>query len=64
MKTQRESRVIAVLYFNLSTRWVGYLMPYLCCFTPRKETRYPFNRRVGGSQLVSIGRENPAPTGV
>jgi len=61
---QRVGRGKAVLFHDLNTRkgWVVSSTP-LPHFTPRK-TRYPFYRRLGGSQGRSGRAENLVPTGI
>ena len=39
-ETDREVQFYS--FFNLGTRWGGWLKPRPGRFTPRKETRYPF----------------------
>jgi len=48
MKAYRGRRGIAPLIFNLSLDGGERLTSHLGHFTPRKEARYPLNRRLGG----------------
>ena len=38
----------STLFFNLGGRWMGWLTPRFGHFSPWKETRYPFYRRLDG----------------
>jgi hypothetical protein len=40
-------------FFNFGPRWGGWSTPRPGRFTPGKETRYPFYRRLGGPQARS-----------
>jgi hypothetical protein len=50
MKAQRGSRSKRYSFFNFSNGWCGCLMPRPGHITPRKETGYPFDRRLGRTQ--------------
>jgi hypothetical protein len=49
-RSRRGVEVQLYSFFNLGARWDGWLTPRSGFFTPRKETRYPLNRRLGGPQ--------------
>jgi hypothetical protein len=50
MKIRMGSRDTVLLFLYLGSRWGGWLTPRPGRFTPGKETRYPFVRRLGGLQ--------------
>jgi len=50
MKVQRGIRRITLFFFNLGAIWVGWSTPDPGCLTPGKDMRYPFCRRLVGSQ--------------
>ena len=50
MKAQKESRGIALLFFNLGVRWGGWLSHAPTALPPKKETRYPLYRRLDKPQ--------------
>ena len=62
MKAQRGSRGLALLSLTLVLDLDGWLMPHSCCFTPRKETRYPLHRKLSGPQAWM--RKVSPPTGI
>ena len=45
-----EQRYSSTLSLNLALDWGGWTTPHLGRFSPRKETRYPFYRRLGRPQ--------------
>ena len=49
--------------FNLSATWGKWLRPRPDSFNPRKETRYPFYRRLSGPQRRSgrVRKTSPPP---
>jgi hypothetical protein len=60
---QKGSGGIALLFLWLGNRWDGWSTAGLGRFTPGKENRYPFYRRLGGPQSRSGRlRKNLAPT--
>jgi hypothetical protein len=70
MKSDRGSRGIAPLSFNLGIRYAGgggVVTSRVSRFTPEKEPRYPLNRWLGGPQSL-CGRsgegKNVYPTGI
>jgi hypothetical protein len=62
--TEEEERY-SCLSLTLALDGGGRSMPHPGCFTPRKETRYPLYRRLGGLQGQSgwIGKTLPPPLG-
>ena len=43
-----EVEVSLYFFFNLGVRWGGWATPLPGSFIPKKETRYPLYRRLGG----------------
>ena len=62
MKAQRDSRGMALLFFNLDARRGVYDQRHASHHsTPGKEKRYPVYRRMGGPQSLT-GRVRNSPT--
>jgi hypothetical protein len=53
MKAQRGVEVYLYSFFSLDARWGEWLTPRPGRFTPGKETRYQFCKRLGGLQNLS-----------
>ena len=62
-KAQRKSRCIALILFQLGTRWGGWLTPRPGRFTPWERDRYPLYRWLGGPQGRSgwVRKISPPP---
>ena len=50
MKAQGGIDVELYSFFNLKTKWGGWLAPYRGHFTPKKDASYSFCRRLGGPE--------------
>ena len=63
--TEEEERY-SCLSLTLALDGGGRSMPHPGCFTPRKETRYPLYRRLGGLQGQSgwVWKTLPPPPGI
>ena len=59
-----DGRCVALRIYKLGPRWGGWWTPRPGRFTPRKETRCPLYRRLGGTQELSGRvRKIPPPPG-